>query len=63
MAWIIFLLSVAIIVAAGTKLSHYGDRIVDYTGLGRLWLVRRADGRRHAAPEVFTAIPTGLSEY
>jgi hypothetical protein len=29
MAWIIFLLSAVTIVAAGTKLSHYGDRIAE----------------------------------
>jgi len=36
--WVIFLLRVAVIVYAGTKLSHYGDQIVELTGLGGLWI-------------------------
>ena len=39
MAWLVFLVSAALIVYAGTKLTTYGDRIADLTGLGGLCLV------------------------
>lgn len=38
MIWLLFFASAAVIVVAGTKLSHYGDRIADLMGLGRLWI-------------------------
>lgn len=37
-SWAVFLLSAAVIVYAGTKLSRYGDQIADLTGLGGLWV-------------------------
>ncbi len=36
--WVIFLLSAAVIVYAGTKLSRYGDEMAKLTGLGGLWI-------------------------
>jgi len=56
MAWIIFPLSATIIVAAGTKLSHYGDRIAGHSGLGRLWIGVVLMAAATSLPEVFTAV-------
>ena len=44
--WVFFLLSAAVIVYAGTKLSHYGDQIATLTGPGRVADWRRPDGWR-----------------
>ncbi len=38
MVWLKFLLSVVIILFAGTKLARYGDAIAEKTGLGRIWI-------------------------
>jgi cation:H+ antiporter len=38
MVWIKFVICVAIIFIAGTRLSKYGDIIADKTGLGRVWV-------------------------
>ena len=59
MAWIIFLLSAAIIVVAGTKLSHYGDRIAEHSGLGRLWIGVVLMAAATSLPEVFTTVSAG----
>lgn len=57
--WLIFLGSAAVIVVAGTKLSHYGDRIADLTGLGRLWIGVVLMAVATSLPEVFTTISAG----
>lgn len=57
--WMIFLGSAAVIVVAGTKLSHYGDRIADLTGLGRLWIGVVLMAVATSLPEVFTTISAG----
>ena len=59
MVWVIFVLSAFTIVAAGTKLSHYGDRIAEYTGLGRLWIGVILMSTATSLPEVFTTISAG----
>ncbi|MFC1979758.1 sodium:calcium antiporter [Chloroflexota bacterium] len=38
MVWLIFLLCLAVILFAGTKLARYGDAISEKTGLGRIWI-------------------------
>lgn len=38
MIWFKFLLCLAIILFAGTKLAWYGDAIAEKTGLGRIWI-------------------------
>lgn len=38
MVWIQFVICLAIIVVAGTKLVKYGDLIAEKTGLGRVWI-------------------------
>jgi len=38
LVWLKFLLCVAIILFAGTKLARYGDAIAEKTGLGRMWI-------------------------
>lgn len=60
MIWLFFIASAAVIVVAGTKLSHYGDRIADLTGLGRLWIGVVLMAAATSLPEVFTTISAGL---
>jgi len=38
LVWLKFLLCLAIILFAGTKLARYGDAIAEKTGLGRIWI-------------------------
>ena len=38
MVWIEFVVCLAIIVAAGSSLAKYGDRIAERTGVGRVWV-------------------------
>ncbi|HSN03652.1 MAG TPA: hypothetical protein VLS44_01630 [Nitrospira sp.] len=56
MVWVIFALSAAIVVAGGTKLSRYGDRIAEYTGLGRLWIGVVLMAAATSLLEVFTTV-------
>jgi len=58
-AWAIFLASAAVIVVAGTKLSQFGDRIADLTGLGRLWIGVVLMAVATSLPEVFTTMSAG----
>lgn len=60
MVWFLFLASAAVIVVAGTKLSHYGDQIAGLTGLGRLWIGVVLMAAATSLPEVFTTISAGL---
>jgi cation:H+ antiporter len=58
--WLLFGLSAAVIVVAGTKLSHYGDQIAELTKLGRLWIGVVLMAAATSLPEVFTTVSAGL---
>jgi cation:H+ antiporter len=60
MAWLMFAGSAAVIVVAGTRLSRYGDRIAELTGLGRLWIGTVLLASATSLPEVFTTVSAGL---
>ncbi|MBM4134323.1 MAG: sodium:calcium antiporter [Nitrospira sp.] len=60
MPWLMFVLSATLIVVAGTKLSQYGDRIAEHTGLGRLWIGVVLLAGATSLPEAFTAISAVL---
>lgn len=60
MSWLLFFASAAVIVVAGTKLSHYGDAIADVTGLGRLWIGVVLMAAATSLPELVTAVSAGL---
>ncbi len=53
--WTQFFLCAAAIVFAGTKLTRYGDRIAEITGLGRLWVGAVLLSVVTSLPEVVTA--------
>lgn len=38
MVWIQFVICLTIIIAAGARLSKYGDLIAQKTGMGRVWI-------------------------
>src|SRR5512134_3968041 len=59
MIWLVFACSAAVIVLAGTKLSHYGDQIAELTGLGRLWIGAVLMSAATSLPEVFTTVSAG----
>ncbi len=59
---LIFLLSATIIVISGTKLSHYGDRLADHTGLGGLWIGVVFMAAATSLPEVFTTVSAAILE-
>lgn len=58
--WLIFLASAAVIVVAGTKLSHFGDQLADLTGLGGLWVGVIFMAAATSLPEVFTTVSASL---
>ena len=60
MPWVLFLVSALVIVVTGTKLSQYGDRIAEYSGLGRLWVGAVLLAAATSLPEVFTAASATL---
>jgi cation:H+ antiporter len=60
MPWLMFLVSAALIVVAGTKLSRYGDRIAEHTGLGGLWIGVVLMAAATSLPEVFTTVSASL---
>ena len=60
MAWLSFLVSAAVIVVAGTKLSRYGDQIAEHTGLGGLWIGVVLMAAATSLPEVLTTISAAL---
>ena len=60
MAWITFVLSGIAIIFAGTKLSQYGDRIAEYSGLGRLWIGVVLLAGATSLPEVLTVLSAVL---
>ncbi len=53
--WTQFFLCSAAIILAGTKLTRYGDRIAEQTGLGRLWVGAVLLSVVTSLPEVVTA--------
>jgi len=61
-AWVLFLASGAVIVYAGTKLSQYGDRIADLTGLGGLWIGVILMAGATSLPEIFTDVSAALMD-
>lgn len=58
--WAVFLVSAAVIVYAGAKLSHYGDQIATLTGLGGLWVGVVLMAGATSLPEIFTDISAVL---
>ncbi len=62
MAWILFLLSAAVILVAGTRLSRYGDQIAEHSGLGRLWIGVVLVAAATSLPEVFTTVSAAVLE-
>lgn len=54
--WIQFLICAVVIGVAGTKLSFYGDRIAELTGLGRLWIGVVLIAGATSLPEVATDV-------
>lgn len=56
MAWLTFALSAIVIIVAGTKLAQYGDRIAEYSGLGRLWIGVVLLAAATSLPEMLTAV-------
>ena len=61
-AWAVFLVSAAVIVYAGTKLSRYGDQIATLTGLGGLWIGVVLMAGATSLPEVFTTVSAALMD-
>jgi cation:H+ antiporter len=60
MPWIVFALSGAAIVFAGTKLSLYGDQIAELTKLGRLWIGVVLMAAATSLPELLTTISAAV---
>jgi cation:H+ antiporter len=58
--WVVFLTSAAVIIYAGTKLSQYGDRIAELTGLGRLWIGVLLMAAATSLPELLTTMSASL---
>ncbi len=60
MPWVLFAFSALVIAVAGTKLSHYGDRLAEHTGLGRLWIGVVLLAGATSLPEALTAVSASL---
>lgn len=60
--WVLFGLSAATVIWAGTALSRYGDRLADLTGLGGLWIGVVLMAAATSLPELFTVASAGLLE-
>ncbi len=60
MSWGLFVLSAAVIVVAGAKLSHYGDQIARLTGLGGLWIGAILMAGATSLPEILTDVSAVL---
>lgn len=56
MAWLYFIISAAIIIAAAIKLAEYGDAIAYRTGLGQLFIGALLIAGATSAPELLTMI-------
>jgi cation:H+ antiporter len=60
MAWLAFVVSAGVIVYAGSRLSKYGDRLADDTGLGGLWIGVVLMAGATSLPEVLTTVSAAL---
>jgi len=56
LVWLEFLICVAIILFAGTKLARYGDAIAEKTGLGRIWIGLVLVAAITTMPELVTGV-------
>ncbi len=56
MVWLKYLVSLAIILFAGTKLARYGDAIAEKTGLGGLWIGLLLLAAITSVPELVTGV-------
>ncbi len=56
MIWFKFILCLAVILFAGTKLARYGDVIAEKTGLGRIWIGLLLIAAITTMPEMVTGI-------
>ena len=56
MIWFKFVLCLAIILFAGTKLARYGDAIAEKTGLGRMWIGLILLAAITSMPELVTGV-------
>ena len=56
MIWLKFVLCLAIILFAGTRLARYGDAIAEKTGLGRIWIGLVLIAAITSMPELVTAV-------
>lgn len=56
MIWLEFIVCVAVVVAAGSNLTRYGDMIADKTGLGRAWVGVVLLASVTSLPELVTGI-------
>lgn len=56
MVWFKFILCLAIILFAGTKLARYGDAIAEKTGLGRIWIGLVLLAAITSMPELVTGV-------
>jgi len=56
LVWLKFLLCLAIILFAGTKLARYGDAIAEKTGLGRIWIGLVLLAAITSMPELVTGV-------
>lgn len=59
-SWGVFLMSAAVIVYAGTKLTRYGDQIAEMTGLGGLWIGVVLMASATSLPEILTDVSAAL---
>ena len=60
MVWLAFVISAGVIVYAGSRLSKYGDRLADDTGLGGLWIGVVLMAGATSLPEVLTTVSAAL---
>ena len=56
MIWFKFILCLAVILFAGTKLAQYGDAIAEKTGLGRIWIGLVLIALITTMPELVTSV-------
>ncbi len=56
MIWFKFILCLAVILFAGTKLAQYGDAIAEKTGLGRIWIGLVLLAAITTMPELVTSV-------
>jgi cation:H+ antiporter len=61
LVWLQFLVCLAIIIVAGTRLSKYGDIIAEKTGLGHIWVGIVLLATVTSLPEVATGISSVAS--